>query len=156
DMRGRVGGKMAVAQQLLEMLDARKPYWGESRSISRIRSQFFNAGEFNIPGLLRQAGPDGNASFRGHSALLIDHRTRSAGEIMAYGYQRSGFGPVIGTPTAGAVSSGRLIVMPGDLLLYVAISGHEFNNKQRLEGVGVRPDHHVERSLPYANGADPV
>ena len=46
--------------------------------------------------------------------------------------------------------------MPGDLLLYVAIAGHEFEGGQRLEGAGVIPDHRVERPLPYAAGADPV
>ena len=74
---------------------------------------------------------------------------------MAFGYKRSAFGPVIGTQTAGAVSSGSLFVMPGDLLLYVAVVGHEHDG-QRLEGVGVAPDHRVEHPLPYAAGADPV
>jgi len=46
--------------------------------------------------------------------------------------------------------------MPGDLLLYVAVTGHEFDGGQRLEGAGVMPDHRVERPLPYAGGADPV
>ena len=62
---------------------------------------------------------------------------------------------MIGTPTAGAGSSGALFVMPGDLLLYVAVARHEHDG-QRLEGVGVSPDHRVERPLPYAAGADPV
>lgn len=35
-------------------------------------------------------------------------------------------------------------------------SGIEFEGGQRLEGAGVTPDHHVERPLPYAAGADPV
>jgi hypothetical protein len=43
---------------------------------------------------------------------------------MAYGFKRSAFGPLLGT---GAVVSGALSVIPGDLLLYVAIAGHEFN-----------------------------
>jgi hypothetical protein len=38
----------------------------------------------------------------------------------------------------------------------VASSGLVFEKGQRLEGVGVSPDHRVERPLPYANGADPV
>jgi carboxyl-terminal processing protease len=46
-------------------------------------------------------------------------------------------------------------LMPGDLLLYVAVSGHEFDGKP-LEGVGVAPDHLVEQPLAYAAGADPV
>ena len=139
DMRGRVGGNIAIAEQYLDLLQ--KPYWGHSRVISRSRFQ---------------VGVPGAPQFRRHSALLIDHHTRSAAEIMAHGYKRNAFGLVIGTPTAGAVSSGSLFVMPGDLLLYVAIAGHEFEGGQRLEGAGVIPDHRVERPLPYAAGADPV
>jgi carboxyl-terminal processing protease len=75
---------------------------------------------------------------------------------MAYGYKRAGFGPVVGTTTAGAVSSGALFPMPGDLLLYVAVAGTEFDDGHRIEGVGIAPDHQIERPLPYANGADPV
>jgi carboxyl-terminal processing protease len=74
---------------------------------------------------------------------------------MAFGYKHSSFGPVVGTQSAGAVLSGSLFVMPGDLLLYVAVSGHTFDD-QRLEGAGVTPDHRVEQPLPYAAGDDPV
>lgn len=141
DMRGRVGGTIGVAGRLLDLLDeGRKPYWGNSRVIGRDRTIS-----------TRRQG----VSFRGRSALLIDGNTRSAGEIMAHGYKRSGFGPVLGTPTAGAVSSGGTFVMPGDLLLYVAVAGHEFDGRP-LEGAGVTPDHRIERPLPYAAGADPV
>jgi carboxyl-terminal processing protease len=143
DMRGRVGGRSEVAREYLELLDTRRaPYWGRQRSIRSYRDR---------PGPARAQ----NAPFRGRSALLIDHHTRSAAEIMAHGYKRSAFGPVIGTPTAGAVSSGAAFVMPGDMLLYVAVLGLEFDG-QPLEGVGVTPDHRVERPLPYAAGADPV
>jgi len=96
-----------------------------------------------------------NPHFHGRSVALIDGNTRSAGEILAYGFTRSGFGPLIGTPTAGAVSAGATHVMPGDLLLYVAVSGLELDG-QHLEGAGVTPDHLVQRPLPYAAGADPV
>jgi carboxyl-terminal processing protease len=141
DMRVRVGGNIAVVDQYLKTLDG-DSYWGHWQSFGR-------------PGQL-QLSVKQNPSFRGRSALLIDHHTRSAAEIMAYGYKRSAFGPVIGTPSAGAVVSGALVVMPGDLLLYVATAGHEFDGGQRLEGTGVMPDHHVERPLPYAGAADPV
>jgi carboxyl-terminal processing protease len=140
DMRGRVGGNIAVAKQYLELLDP-KSYWGDWQTTGP-RGQFGPARPHNPP-------------FRGRSALLIDHHTRSAAEIMAHGYKRSAFGPLIGTPTAGAVTSGVLFVMPGDLLLYVAVAGHAFD-QQPLEGVGVTPDHRVERPLSYAGGADPV
>ena len=147
DLRGRVGGNIGVADQYLELLDGRdKPYWGNNwRSIGRSGSSVRI-----VP------GDPKNPPFRGRSALLVDHHTRSAAELMAHGYKRSGFGPLIGTQTAGAVSAGALSVMPGDLLLYVAIEGREFDGEQRLEGVGVAPDHRVERPLPYAAGADPV
>jgi carboxyl-terminal processing protease len=143
DIRGRVGGNVAVASQHLESLDA-KDYFGSWRTMNR-----------SDAGMRVGPGDPRNPPFRGRSALLIDHHTRSAAELMAHGYKRSAFGPVIGTPTAGAVSSGALSVMPGDLLLYVAVVGHEHDG-QRLEGVGVSPHHRVERPLPYAAGADPV
>jgi carboxyl-terminal processing protease len=145
DMRGRVGGNMSVAQQYLELLDQKpNPYWGEWRSVTR-RGVDQRAREATY-----------NPPFRGHSALLIDEHTRSAAEIMAFGYKRRAFGPIVGTPSAGAVSAAALFVMPGDLVLYVAVSGLEFFDGKRLEGVGVVPDHRVERPLPYAAGADPV
>jgi carboxyl-terminal processing protease len=146
DMRGRVGGSALAAIQDLELLDTdRRPYFGDWRAVDRSGR---TVGNFASPGPF-------NPPFRGRSALLIDEHTRSAGEIMAYGYQHSAFGFVVGTPTAGAVLSGGLFVMPSDLLLYVAGILHEFDG-QLLEGVGVIPDHRVDRPLPYAAGADPV
>jgi carboxyl-terminal processing protease len=156
DMRGRVGGYADVARQHLDLLDARKPYWGEGRAITRPAPTQAATSTPRLAQGIVTTTRDLNAPFRGRSALLIDHRTRSAGEFLAYGYKRGGFGRLIGTPTAGAVSSGALVVMPGDMLLYVAVSGYEFNDGLRLEGAGVSPDHWVERPLPYANGADPV
>jgi carboxyl-terminal processing protease len=146
DMRGRVGGFLNAIIQNLELLDTdRRPYFGDWRALGR-------AGRDPAP--VASPGPF-NRPFRGRSALLIDEHTRSAGKIMAYGYQHSAFGFVVGTPTAGAVLSGDLSVMPGDLLLYVALASHEFDGRL-LEGVGVIPDHRVERPLAYAAGADPV
>jgi carboxyl-terminal processing protease len=125
---------------MLETLDGGS-YWGSSHAFGRFSGK-------QLAGVQR-------ASFRGRSALLIDAQTRSAAEIMAYGYKRSAFGPLLGTTTAGAVSSGRLYPMPGDTLLYLAVAGLDFDG-YRLEGTGVIPDHWVERPLPYAQGADPV
>jgi carboxyl-terminal processing protease len=143
DLRGRVGGNTEAARQYLELLHpAQMPYWGRQRSIGSYRDR---------PSPARAQ----NAPFRGRSALLIDHHTRSAAEIMAHGYKRSAFGPVIGTPTAGAVSGGAAFVMPGDMLLYVAVLGLDFDG-QPVEGIGVTPDYRVERPLPYAADADPV
>lgn len=141
DMRGRVGGNIGVANDYLDILGGRaNAYWGDYK-------MFFRSSRGS-------PHPD-TPPFRGRTALLIDDHTRSAAEIMAYGFKRSGFGPVLGTRTAGAVSSGATFVMPGDFLLYLAGSRIEFEGRS-LEGVGVTPDHVVERPLPYAGGADPV
>src|SRR5262249_48410783 len=145
DVRGRVGGNIGVAAKYLELLDAKESYWGHERTIVRSDAPI-RFGESTTPR---------NPRFRGRSTLLVDHHTPSAAELMAYGYKRSAVGPLIGTTTAGAASSGTLFVMPGDLLLYVAIAGHELNGKP-IEGVGVTPDLRVERPLAYAAGADPV
>lgn len=144
DVRGRVGGNIAVAKQFLEVLDQeRKNYWGMTRTLDRNSA--------NAPAPTRVENPD----FHGRSVLLINRHTRSAAELMAHGFKRSGFGPLVGSPTAGAVSSGSASIMPGDLLLYVARLGMEFDGKP-LEGTGVAPDHHIEHPLPYSAGADPV
>jgi carboxyl-terminal processing protease len=141
DVRGRVGGNVAVAAKVLEILD-RKLYLGNWDTVTR-----------GFPNVRPKQAM--NPEFRGRSALLIDDHTRSAAELVAFGFKRSGLGPLFGTPTAGAVSSGMLFTMPGDLLLYVAIAGHRHDG-ELLEGVGVAPDRIVERPLPYAAGADPV
>ena len=64
-------------------------------------------------------------------------------------------GPLFGTRTAGAVLSGALYPIPGDMVLYLAIVGHAIDG-HRLEGRGVEPDYRVERPLAYAQGVDPV
>lgn len=150
DMRGRVGGHIGAAGQLLDMLGtAQKPYWGSLRVLDR-------SGK-NVAAGSDQASRTGPAArpFPGRSVILIDHQTRSAGEIMAHGYKRSGFGLAIGTQTAGAVTSGSPHAMPGGLMLYVATNSLEFDG-QRLEGVGITPDIRIDRPVPYAAGADPV
>jgi carboxyl-terminal processing protease len=147
DARGKVGGNLGEARRILEQLDApREAYWGElsmSAAGHHRRNEGLKPGEKIAP------------PFRGRTALLIDHHTRSAGEMMAYGFQRSKFGPVLGTKTAGAVSAAATFLMPGGLLLYVAVNGLTFDGRP-LEGVGVSPEIEIARPLPYANGADPV
>jgi carboxyl-terminal processing protease len=149
DMRGRVGGNMRAAGEVLDMVGtAQKPYWGERRSTVRkdVPPTSYPPWRATV-----RDGP----TFGGRTVLLIDHQTRSAGEILAFGYKRSLFGLVIGTRTAGAVTGGSLFPMPGGFLLLVAVDAMEFDGKP-LEGTGVEPDIRIERPLPYAAGADPV
>ena len=134
DMRGRIGGTAGNAGRYLEVLDPRGP---------RVRS--------------RNKSQSGRAltSLRGRTAVLIDHHTRSTGELFVHAYKRERQGPLIGTRTAGAVSAGSAFAMPGGNLLYMAVTGLEVDG-EIVEGAGVAPDIEVPRVLPYAGGADPV
>ncbi|MEM1253930.1 MAG: S41 family peptidase [Cyanobacteria bacterium P01_H01_bin.21] len=87
--------------------------------------------------------------------MLVNDGSRSAKEILAYGFQQYDIGPVVGTPTAGAVTAGRAFIMPDDSLLYVAVADVYVDETVRLEGVGVTPDVTVPFSIEYAQGADP-
>ena len=132
DMRGKIGGMVGVATQYLELLDPRGPdiAW---RGTSR----------------------ESPTSVRGRTAVLIDHHTRSTGEVFVHSYRRERQGPLIGTTTAGAVSGGAAFNMPADCLLHVAVSGLMVDG-EIIEGRGVAPDIMVQRPLPYSGGADPV
>jgi len=138
DARGKVGGRAGVPTEYLEMID---PSPRRVRMTARARDGSERASQ--------------TVSFKGRSALLIDKKTRSAVEILAHAFKRDRIGPLIGTTTAGAVTAGGGFIMPGELYLYVGVTGLSFDG-ERLEGKGVAPDIRVERPLPYAGGADPV
>ncbi|WP_299492382.1 S41 family peptidase [Acaryochloris sp. IP29b_bin.137] len=87
--------------------------------------------------------------------MLVNEGSRSAKEILAYGFQQYDIGPVVGSPTAGAVVAGRPFLMPDQSLLYVAVSDVYIDKTVRLEGVGVIPDVVVPSPIPYAQGQDP-
>ncbi|NJO70832.1 MAG: peptidase S41, partial [Oscillatoriales cyanobacterium RM1_1_9] len=64
-------------------------------------------------------------------------------------------GPVVGSPTPGAVVAGRPFLMPEGSLLYVAVGNVYVDQTVRLEGVGVTPNIVVPFPIEYAQGADP-
>ena len=134
DMRGKIGGTATTAGRYLDLLDPRGP--------------LLNSRE-------RSPSTHSNTPLRGRTAVLIDHHTRSTGELFVHAYKRERQGPLIGTRTAGAVSAARAFAMPGGNLLYLAVSGLQIDGEV-LEGPGVAPDVEVARPLPYAQGADPV
>jgi carboxyl-terminal processing protease len=135
DMRGKIGGALSTVAGFLRLIDPRGP---------QVQGE--------VGG---RKAPLGLRSMRGRTAVLIDRHTRSAAEIFAHSYKRERLGPLIGTRTAGAVSTASLYGMPGGNRLYMAIMGLTVDGVV-LEGVGVAPDITVERPLPYAGGADPV
>lgn len=86
--------------------------------------------------------------------LLINEKTRSGKELVAYGFRKYEIGPVVGTRTAGSVTAGKLFVLSDASLLYLAV-GDVLVDGERLEGVGVAPDVEVPFDIRYAAGADP-
>jgi carboxyl-terminal processing protease len=134
DMRGKIGGTGTTAARYLDVIDPRGP---------RVRSRN------------KRDNAQPSVSLRGRTALLIDHHARSTAELFVHSYKRERQGPLIGTPTAGAVSAAAAFAMPGGNLLYLAVMGLEIDG-EILEGPGVAPDIAVPRPLPYSGGADPV
>jgi carboxyl-terminal processing protease len=86
--------------------------------------------------------------------MLVNQGSRSAKEILAYGFKQYNIGKVVGTKTPGAVVAGRAFLMNDGTMLYVAVSD-VFIDGKRLEGVGVAPDIEVPFAVPYAQGKDP-
>ncbi|ESA36888.1 peptidase s41 [Leptolyngbya sp. Heron Island J] len=87
--------------------------------------------------------------------MVVNDGSRSAKEVLAYGFQQYDIGPVVGTTTAGAVTAGRAFIMPDDSLLYVAVADVYVDETVRLEGVGVTPDEVIPFPIEYAQGSDP-
>jgi carboxyl-terminal processing protease len=95
-----------------------------------------------------------NAKWRKPAALLINGGTRSGKEVLAYGFKKYGYGPVIGTRTAGALLAARAFLIAGGGLLLLPVEDVDVDG-ERLEGRGVSPTIEVPFELPYAAGADP-
>jgi carboxyl-terminal processing protease len=135
DMRGKIGGMLTTVVRYLELIGPRGPQIvGDIAGVKRTLAK---------------------ASMRGRTAVLIDWHTRSAAEIFAHAFKRERLGLLIGTRTAGAVTSATLLDLPGGNRLYMGTMGLTVDGVV-LEGLGVAPDIEVARSLPYAGGADPV
>lgn len=112
----------------------------------------------NVPRLL-QIHRDGrrrafDSQWRKPAALLINGGTRSGKEVIAFGFKKAGYGKLIGTRTAGAVTAGRLFLVGDQALLYLAVADVRVDG-QRLEGRGVAPDIDIPFPLLYAGEPDP-
>ncbi|WP_160113706.1 S41 family peptidase [Phyllobacterium salinisoli] len=86
--------------------------------------------------------------------IIVDGHTRSAAEVMAHVAKHQRRALLVGSRTAGAASGGSLFPLPDGGGLYIAVAALR-SYGEVLEGKGVEPDILVERSLPYADGADP-
>ena len=96
-----------------------------------------------------------NSQWKKPVVMLVNEGSRSAKELLAFGFQQYDIGPVVGSKTAGAVVAGRPFLMQDGSLLYLAVADVYVNGGQRLEGKGVTPDIVVPSPLEYAQGVDP-
>jgi carboxyl-terminal processing protease len=95
-----------------------------------------------------------NARWQKPAVLLIDGGTRSGKEILAYGFKKYGFGPVVGTRTKGDVLAASAFMLSNNCLLELAVDDVRVDG-ERLEGVGVTPTVEVPFELEYSGGEDP-
>ena len=143
-------GKLATAQALV--LDLRGGWGGASPEyLSLFAGPVISMTAIGRDGTVSEFPPRWSRPV----ALLVDETTRSGKEVFALGFRRAGFGPLVGSRTAGAVVAGRAFPVGERSLLYLAHADVRVAG-QRLEGRGVDPDVDVESSVAYAAGRDAV
>lgn len=139
-----------AAELLAEVL--RGPLAGCDALVVDLRGRGGFADE--IPGML--------ASFRAARragqpvVFLIDDRTRSAKEIVAWHVRDDALGTLVGEATEGAVLGAGFFPLPGGLYLEAPMMEVPVGDGSSLEGVGVAPDVAVDRAGPFAAGVDPI
>lgn len=106
------------------------------------------AKEFGVP---ITALNQGNQSFAGKLAVLVNPGSGSASEIFAAAVQDHKRGKVVGIRTAGAVLASRFFPMPEGFSLQVPFMEYVTPAGKRLEGDGVKPDVAAE---PKVMGSD--
>ncbi|HUJ36693.1 MAG TPA: S41 family peptidase [Hyphomicrobium sp.] len=95
-----------------------------------------------------------NYRWRKPVALLIDNGTRSGKEVLAYGFKKNGYGPVVGERSAGALLAATAFLLSDGSLLILAVEDVSVEG-ERLEGKGVEPTIAVPFDIRYAAGKDP-
>ena len=94
-----------------------------------------------------------DSQWRKPAVYLVNDKTRSGKELLAYGAKKYGLATVIGKQTAGAVTAGRLYPLSNGSLLYLAVHAAEVDGTV-LEGNGVAPDIEVPFDIRYCEGRD--
>jgi carboxyl-terminal processing protease len=86
--------------------------------------------------------------------MLLNERTRSGKEALAYGFEKYRLGEVIGSRTSGAVLAASAFLMGNGDLLVLAVDDVRVDG-ERLEGTGVGPTIAVPFNSRYAACTDP-
>ncbi|MDR7554071.1 MAG: S41 family peptidase [Armatimonadota bacterium] len=88
--------------------------------------------------------------------VLVDEATASAAELLAAALREHLGAPVVGTPTGGAVEASVVLDLSDGSALSVTVQRLATGLGQRLEGVGLRPDHAVAlAAADLDRGVDP-
>jgi carboxyl-terminal processing protease len=95
-----------------------------------------------------------NVKWRRPAALLVNERTRSGKEVLAYGFEKYRLGEVVGSHTTGAVLAATAFLMSNNDLLVLAVEDVRVDGA-RLEGIGVTPTIPVPFDPDYSAGRDP-
>jgi len=95
-----------------------------------------------------------DSQWRKPFVLLVNERSTSGKEMIAFTVKKRRLGTIVGKRTAGALLAGGIFPLMSRALLYLAVADVRIDG-ERLEGKGVEPDVEVEEALPFANGADP-
>ncbi|MDQ7825450.1 MAG: S41 family peptidase [Candidatus Eremiobacteraeota bacterium] len=91
--------------------------------------------------------------YRKPVVVLINGRSRSGKELLAYGFKKYGLGTLIGEKTAGATMAGRVFALSDGSLLFLAVCATRIDGEE-LEGKGVAPDIEVPQEVRYSGGED--
>jgi len=143
-------GRLQDADSLV--LDLREGWGGAPLTALNI----YTARNLSVTNVLRDGRRNTyNSQWKKPVVMLVNEGSRSAKELLAFGFQQYDIGPVVGSKTAGAVVAGRPFLMQDGSLLYLAVADVYVNGGQRLEGKGVTPDIVVPSPLEYAQGVDP-
>lgn len=98
---------------------------------------------------------DRPAAWTRPAVFLIDERSRSAKEVIAYVVRDDAIGPLVGARTEGAVLGAHFFPLPDGSYVEVPVSKVSVRGEY-LEGIGVPADVEVEWSLPFSGGVDPI
>jgi carboxyl-terminal processing protease len=142
DLRENIGGIGLMAGGVMGYFTPREAPLG----IMRLRD-----GTFGIV-----AYPQ-SLQYRKPVVVLVDEFSVSTAEIFAAGMQETGRAMIIGRPTPGKALPSKIVKLPHGGYLQCVIADYETARKNRIEGVGVKPDIEVELTRGmFRQSADPV
>ncbi|MDC3378875.1 S41 family peptidase [Planctomycetota bacterium] len=91
------------------------------------------------------------------AVALIDGRTRSAKELLAFDWRQRRIGPIVGTTTRGAVLGARFEpLQDGSFMLVPVMDMRSMTGGRVLERNGVAPDIEVTVDLAWSEGVDSI